>query len=362
MKIIDNAIKRILTMPSIINGRLAKYFAEMWKAGNLERYEALLDDIINPILNTYPDCSKPLATAVFNNQKKSMLESYSFKEKISKDQDEFVLHSTTHIVNTYCFLRNFIGVQPMQGPVSTAHLLRFSVPTLNMVNDPVEAKSRRLWPKLIVSKQKFTDADVVNTIGEEFSTDILQSVISELYTCASAKHTFDFNNYTTDVVKRLIVEINSSANNISAKTRRGPANFIIVSPMVLTLFQAVPSVNFMGQENDKKDGVLGLSFAGTLDSGAIKVYCHSYAKNDDILIGYKGPMETDTGYCLNPYVPLVSLGPVIDPSTFEPVVSFLTRFGESKATPITNVTVGVTYGDYYEILEVANIDFLKALT
>jgi hypothetical protein len=45
-----------------------------------------------------------------------------------------------------------------------------------------------------------------------------------------------------------------------------------------------------------------------------------------VLIGYKGnDIDAAAFYC--PYVPLTSSGVIIDPQTFEPVVSFLTRYG-----------------------------------
>jgi len=60
----------------------------------------------------------------------------------------------------------------------------------------------------------------------------------------------------------------------------------------------------------------------------MRVYVDQYAADDtNVLVGYKGPGEIDAAAYYCPYVPLTSSGVIIDPSTFEPVVSFMTRYG-----------------------------------
>ena len=71
---------------------------------------------------------------------------------------------------------------------------------------------------------------------------------------------------------------------------------------------------------------------GTLNN-AMKVYVDSYAGNDaPVLIGYKGSSESDAPAFYCPYIPLMSSGVVLDPGTFEPVVSFMTRYGYVELT------------------------------
>jgi len=60
----------------------------------------------------------------------------------------------------------------------------------------------------------------------------------------------------------------------------------------------------------------------------MKVYVNTYASDGAaVLVGYKGSSESDAAAFYCPYIPLMSSGVVLDPSTFEPVVSFLTRYG-----------------------------------
>ena len=71
---------------------------------------------------------------------------------------------------------------------------------------------------------------------------------------------------------------------------------------------------------------------GTLN-GAMKVYVDAYAADTaDVLAGYKGSASQDAPAFYCPYIPLMSSGVVLDPSTFEPVVSFMTRYGYVGST------------------------------
>jgi hypothetical protein len=62
------------------------------------------------------------------------------------------------------------------------------------------------------------------------------------------------------------------------------------------------------------------------------VYVDQYASDaTPVLVGYKGnEMDAPAYYC--PYVPLTSSGVIVDPQTFEPVVSFMTRYGYIELT------------------------------
>jgi hypothetical protein len=74
---------------------------------------------------------------------------------------------------------------------------------------------------------------------------------------------------------------------------------------------------------------------GTLNN-AMKVYVNTYATSDDVLIGYKGSSESDAAAFYCPYIPLMSSGVVLDPTTFEPVVSFMTRYGYVELTNVAS--------------------------
>ena len=96
-------------------------------------------------------------------------------------------------------------------------------------------------------------------------------------------------------------------------------------------------------------------FVGTLNS-AMKVYVDTYAADDTaVLVGYKGSSEADAAAFYCPYIPLMSSGVVLDPSTFEPVVSFMTRYGyvelSNTASSLGNA------GDYVGEVAISNVSF-----
>ena len=92
----------------------------------------------------------------------------------------------------------------------------------------------------------------------------------------------------------------------------------------------------------------------------MKVYVDSYAQDtgvaaSDVLIGYKGTSESDAPAFYCPYIPLMSSGVVLDPSSFEPVVSFMSRYGyvelNNTASSLGNAA------DYLGRVAVTNVTF-----
>ena len=85
----------------------------------------------------------------------------------------------------------------------------------------------------------------------------------------------------------------------------------------------------------------------------MKVYVDSYAGDGTgVLVGYKGSSESDAAAFYCPYIPLMSSGVVLDPSTFEPVVSFMTRYGyvelSNTASSLGNAA------DYLGLVDITN--------
>ena len=88
----------------------------------------------------------------------------------------------------------------------------------------------------------------------------------------------------------------------------------------------------------------------------MKIYVDTYAGDSTaVLVGYKGSSEADAAAFYCPYIPLMSSGVVLDPSTFEPVVSFMTRYGyvelSNTASSLGNA------GDYVGEVAISNPTF-----
>jgi hypothetical protein len=109
----------------------------------------------------------------------------------------------------------------------------------------------------------------------------------------------------------------------------------VVSPTALTILQSATTSAFARTTEGTFEAPTNTKFVGTLNN-AMKVYVNSYATADTVLIGYKGTSESDAPMFYCPYIPLMSSGVVLDPNSFEPVVSFLTRYGTVELSNIAS--------------------------
>jgi hypothetical protein len=100
---------------------------------------------------------------------------------------------------------------------------------------------------------------------------------------------------------------------------------------MLTVLQSATTSAFARTTEGTFEAPTNTKLVGTLN-GAMKVYVNTYSADttdagNKVLVGYKGSSESDAAAFYCPYIPLMSSGVVLDPTTFEPVVSFMTRYG-----------------------------------
>jgi hypothetical protein len=205
------------------------------------------------------------------------------------------------------------------------------------------------------------EAEIMAALAQEITVEIDQEVLGSLAALASTA-TDNYNQATVsgtatfvgDEHAALAVLINRSANKIAQRTRRGAGNWAVVSPSALTVLQSATTSAFARSTEGTFEAPTNTKFVGTLNS-AMKIYVNTYASNDTVLVGYKGSSESDAAAFYCPYVPLMSSGVVLDPSTFEPVVGFMTRYGyvelSNTASSLGNAA------DYLEKITVANLSF-----
>ena len=140
-----------------------------------------------------------------------------------------------------------------------------------------------------------------------------------------------------------------------SRTRRGAGNWAVVSPASLTVLQSATTSAFARTTEGTFEAPTNTKFVGTLN-GAMRVFVNSYASDtSNVLVGYKGTSEADAAAFYCPYIPLMSSGVVLDPSTFEPVVSFMTRYGFVELTN-TASSFG-NAADYVGEIAVQNLSF-----
>ena len=281
-----------------------------------------------------------------------------------------------------------VGVQPMTGPVGQIHTLRVryadngngvvageealspfkiaesysgnnsdpakaaSTATLEgaagkrmsiqILKQTVEAKTRKLSARWTFEAAQDAqaqqgidiEAEVMAALAQEITAEIDQEILASLGSLAGAPtEIYDQANvsgtatFVGDEHAALAVQINRVSNLIAQRTRRGAGNWAVVSPFALTILQSATTSAFARTTEGTFEAPTNTKFVGTLNN-AMKVYVNTYANDStDVLIGYKGASESDAAAFYCPYIPLMSSGVVLDPSTFEPVVSFMTRYG-----------------------------------
>ena len=242
--------------------------------------------------------------------------------------------------------------------------------SIQILKQTVEAKTRKLQARWTFESAQDAqaqqgidvEAEIMAALAQEITAEIDQEIINSLRDLAgTAEVTFDqaavsgTATFVGDEHAALAVLINREANKIAQRTRRGAGNFAVVSPLALTILQSATTSAFARTTEGAFEAPTNQKFVGTLNS-AMKVYVDTYAADDTaVLVGYKGSSEADAAAFYCPYIPLMSSGVVLDPSTFEPVVSFMTRYGyielSNTASSLGNA------GDYVQNVGISNPTF-----
>jgi hypothetical protein len=261
----------------------------------------------------------------------------------------------TEALGPFDIARFYSGNEVVANPraASTATLEGVAGNRLNIqiLKEVVEAKTRRLSARWTFESAQDAqaqqgidiEAEILAALAQEITAEIDQEILTSLRALPGAP-TLVYNQgavsgtatFVGDEHAALAVLVNRQANLIAARTRRGAANWVVVSPTALTILQSATTSAFARTTEGVFEAPTNTKFVGTLNS-SMRVYVDQYAGDGTpVLVGYKGPGEIDAAAYYCPYVPLTSSGVVIDPQTFEPVVSFMTRYGYLELTNSAN--------------------------
>jgi len=243
--------------------------------------------------------------------------------------------------------------------------------SIQILKQTVEAKTRKLSARWTFESAQDAqsqhgidvEAEIMAALAQEITAEIDQEVLTSLASLAGTG-TDTYNQagvsgtatFVGDEHAALAVLINRAANRIAQRTRRGAGNWAVVSPAILTVLQSATTSAFARTTEGTFEAPTNTKMVGTLNN-AMKIYVNTYAADDDVLVGYKGSSESDAAAFYCPYIPLMSSGVVLDPTSFEPVVSFMTRYGyvelNNTASSLGNAA------DYVEKVEVnsGNLSF-----
>lgn len=214
--------------------------------------------------------------------------------------------------------------------------------SVQILRETVTAKSRKLQARWTweaaqdAQAQQGIDieAEIMAALAQEITAEIDQEILGSLRRLPGAPTSiFDQSKvsgtatFVGDEHASLAILINNQANLIASRTRRGPGNWIVVSPTALTILQSATTSAFARSTEGVFEAPTNTKFVGVLNN-SMKVYVDAYASAaTPVLVGYKGNGEMDAAAYYCPYVPLTSSGTLTDPNTFEPVVGFTTRYG-----------------------------------
>lgn len=383
LETLSKALEKLLTKHS--RARLIKYINEKVEAKNLgvnaEIVRQLAVNALDSGLNPY---NRDKGTNVV-------------PRKILLDIAIEVATALVHEVGS------LVSVQPMKAPVGQIFMMQFreknkedingltmkanlldATPddifspdpearkiTLEVIAQAVEAATRKLQAGWTIEAMQDMKAihgldiasEMVKAITAEIAQDILAEVLNDILKHAP---TSDFSwtkareadgpayapSFVSDTGARLVTRIMSECNDIARTTRRGCGNYIVVSPMIVSILQSSARSVFAPATEGTFRGPNNFMLVGTLN-GAVKVYCHLWHQlapgEDTILIGYKGGNgQIDAGYFYCPYIIAdASAGVVVNPVTFQPTVSLMTRYGKHFMDP-----------NYYRVLKVKDLEFV----
>jgi len=241
--------------------------------------------------------------------------------------------------------------------------------SVQILKQAVEAKTRKLQARWTFEAAQDAqamhgidvEAEIMAALAQEITAEIDQEILLSLRTLATTEFTYNqatvsgTATFVGDEHAALAVLINRVANLIAQRTRRGAGNWAVVSPASLTVLQSATTSAFARTTEGTFEAPTNTKFVGTLN-GAMRVFVDSYASDSTpVLVGYKGASEADAAAFYCPYIPLMSSGVVLDPTTFEPVVSFMTRYGYIELTN-TASSFG-NAGDYVGEIAVSNLSF-----
>lgn len=374
-----------------------------------ENWSATKDALVDGLTGN----KKAVMETVLENTKRGLTESASVGATTAGNiatLNKVILPVIRRVMPTV-IANELVGVQPMTGPVGQIHTLRvryaetfdsatagdealspFQIANgysgnastdraeatsvlegqagrklnIQVLKQTVEAKTRKLSARWTFEAAQDAqamhgldvEAEIMAALAQEITAEIDQEILASLRSLAgTASGTYDqagvsgTATFVGDEHAALAVLINKVSNDIAARTRRGAGNWMVVSPTVLTVLQAATTSAFARTTEGPFEAPTNTKFVGTLN-GSMRVYVNQYATDDNILIGYKGSNETDAAAFYCPYIPLMSSGTVLDPQTFEPVVSFMTRYGyvelSNQASSLGNAA------DYLSLINVTS--------
>lgn len=319
----------------------------------LTSYMEQREDLVGTVVSMIKDYLNPpvkkdvIKEALLENMEKYVSAS-TYHVYGNEPRKKALLSITEHFVDQLA-IKHLVGIQPMAGPVGLIYSLGYKEEdsderkiSMEVVSRTVEACSRKTNIKIVPEPTGLISEETCLRCGRELAQEVYEEVRQDLSALA-AKEDIDAskifkneNEITQNEIQTLIINFNYCANEIARKTRRGSGNFLIVSEILAKILSEAKTIFKIDPLKTCRDYGY-LNYVGTLHN-VIDIYCDYTLKSNKAIMGYKGRHgETDTGFFYCPYV--VAMGnEVVDPDTFKPLISFITRYGKVETRKITEET------------------------
>lgn len=285
------------------------------------------------------------------------------REGVDNDElSEVLLELSANVAaSVIAQIEPLVGVQPMRGPVDVVKMLWLKDGKLVLEDRPVEATSRKLQTGLAVKDAKhlislFRNEHATSQLrmtSEEIASEIVREVILDLLGISNHDNTnLTDVAITPGLLRSKMLELSETIGELT--TRAG--NFAVGDKRMLELLKELEDFDAIPEDEVKTwDEV---HYVGTL-AKTIRVYCTKYETpyygDATVVVGYRGFSETDANqsdaaYIICPYVPVLCGGIVMNPVTYQPVATFLTRYGKRVNAEPEQERYKETFRNHYKSL------------
>src|SRR5574343_178902 len=232
---------------------------------------------------------------------------------------------------------------------------------MTVEKDKVEAKTRKLrsrWALEVAQDLKAMhgldiEEEMMDALSYEITAEIDREIIAAVKTAATTSTATSGSwNYTTadgrwenEVYRTLYNKIIRLSNQIAITSRRCAGNFIIAFPNVCAALETLSNFMLAPVPSDINTGSTGIARIGSMD-GRLTLYRDTFATSDELIVGYKGPSQYDTGIVYLPYIQLMQSRATFE-NSFNPAIGLMSRYA------IHSHMLGAQ--NYYQYLKVENL-------
>jgi hypothetical protein len=266
------------------------------------------------------DSTKSICVKLANTYAQSVKDQkgYSHQQITSPQILEFI--DTQVCERVISQLNPLISIIPMQAPVAVAYHLDAKNEMLQLCSTAVSAQVRKVFS---FSLESFYDRNTRELLTENIGliiNDIARSIIFEnVSSLSKACETIEIES-STFVMDSLRSAVLRGMNEISSRSRRGKGNWVLCDPSSANALCGTGPLDH--KANIDKDAAI--AYVGTL-YGTIDVYSTLALPAGEILCGYRSKTPHEIGFLYSPYQMTASSGILVNPSTFQSCVSFMTR-------------------------------------